>query len=100
MKILLVQPGQRRGLGFKGLSVVEPLALELVAATLPEHNVQILDLFAEKELAPALSRFQPDICGINCSFTVDVYKTLSIAERAKSLPRPPLVVVGGAPCYP
>lgn len=44
MKILLIQPAQERGLGFRSLAVVEPLGLESIAGSLSEHKVKILDL--------------------------------------------------------
>ena len=95
MKILLMQPSQERGLGFRSLAVVEPLGLESVAGNLPEHSVRILDLRIENRLAQALKEFQPDFCGINCSFTIDVYQTREIAAVLKRWnPRVP-VFVGG-----
>ena len=82
MRILLVQPRQKRGVGFKSLSVVEPLALESIAACLTEkHEVKILDLFTDAELRSVLASFKPDLCGISCGFTIDVYKSLSIAKE-------------------
>jgi radical SAM superfamily enzyme YgiQ (UPF0313 family) len=95
MKILLMQPSQERGLGFRSLAVVEPLGLESVAGHLPEHSVKILDLRIENRLAQVLKEFQPDFCGINCSFTIDVYQTREHAAALKRWnPRVP-VFVGG-----
>lgn len=95
MKILLVQPAQGRGLGFRSLAVVEPLGLEAVAGSLPEHTVKILDLRLENHLPEILKKFQPDFCGINCSFTIDVYQTQEIAEIIKAWRRDVPVFVGG-----
>lgn len=75
MKILLMQPSQERGLGFRSLAVVEPLGLESIAGNISEHTVKILDLRIENHLPQTLRDFQPDFCGINCSFTIDVYQT-------------------------
>lgn len=95
MRILLMQPSQERGLGFRSLAVVEPLGLESVAGNLPEHSVRILDLRIENRMAQVLEEFQPDFCGINCSFTIDVYQTREIAAALKRWnPRVP-VFVGG-----
>jgi len=95
MKILLVQPSQERGLGFRSLAVVEPLGLESIAGNIPEHTVKILDLRIENQLPQTLREFQPDFCGINCSFTIDVYQTWEIAAQIKKWnPRVP-VYVGG-----
>jgi len=77
MKILLIQPGFGQGLGFQRTALVEPLGLEMVASSLLErgHEVRILDLRIEKNLEKTVRDFAPSLCGINCSFTIDVYKT-------------------------
>lgn len=96
MRVLLIQPRQRPGIGFKRLAVTEPLALEIVAACLmPPHEVRILDLFSFEELLPTLSSYQPDACGISCSFTVDESSTLSIARAIKEARPECFVFVGG-----
>lgn len=95
MKILLIQPSQERGLGFRRLAVVEPLGLESIAASLDRHKVKILDLRLENELPRVLSEFQPDFCGINCSFTIDVYQTWEIAAAIKDWSRNVPVFIGG-----
>ncbi|MBC7106624.1 MAG: cobalamin B12-binding domain-containing protein [Firmicutes bacterium] len=95
MRVLLVQPRQKPGLGFKSISVIEPLGLEMVAGNLERHaTVRILDLFSPADLLPALRQFRPDACGISCSFTVDVYQTLAIARQVKAW-RPDTVVFAG-----
>ncbi len=95
MKVLLIQPAQERGLGFRSLAVVEPLGLESIAGTLSDHEVKILDLRLENHLGEILHGFQPQFCGINCSFTIDVYQTREIAATIKAWnPRVP-VFVGG-----
>ena len=80
--ILLIQPRPDEGLGFKDLAVIEPLGLEMVAAALEKegHLVAIVDLFNLADLPKALQTYQPQLCGINCSFTIDVYRTLAIAR--------------------
>ena len=50
MKILLIQPAQERGLGFRSLAIVEPLGLESIAGSLPGHEIRILDLRLENNL--------------------------------------------------
>ncbi|MBI5967447.1 MAG: cobalamin B12-binding domain-containing protein [Deltaproteobacteria bacterium] len=95
MKILLIQPAQERGLGFRSLAVVEPLGLEAIAGSLPQHNVRILDLRLENHLRQILQDFQPDFCGINCSFTIDVYQTQEIAAAIKAWRKDVPVFVGG-----
>lgn len=95
MKILLIQPAQERGLGFRRLAVVEPLGLELIAGSLPDHEVRILDLRLESDLNAVLNDFQPAFCGINCSFTIDVYQTQEIAGAIKAWRREVPVFIGG-----
>ena len=95
MKILLIQPCQDRGLGFRSLGVVEPLGLETIAGSLSEHEIKILDLRLENQMPRILQDFQPDFCGINCSFTIDVYQTLEIAAALKAWRRDVPVFVGG-----
>ncbi|MDP2728571.1 MAG: radical SAM protein, partial [Dehalococcoidia bacterium] len=96
MRILLVQPRQEHGVGFKRLSVVEPLAIETIAACLTkDHEVQILDLFTYPELRSTLDSFKPDLCGISCGFTIDVYKTLTIAREIRAALPKAKVVLGG-----
>jgi len=95
MKVLLIQPAQDRGLGFRSLAVVEPLGLETIAGSIPEHEVRILDLRLENNLLEILQDFQPDFCGINCSFTIDVYQTWEIAHKIKTWNKETIVFVGG-----
>src|SRR3972149_741188 len=97
MRTLLIQPRQRGGLGFKSLAMVEPLGLEMVAGALESggHEVRIVDLVVPQDLGRALEEFQPQLCGINCSFTIDVYKTLRVAAEARSARSSPFVLVGG-----
>lgn len=97
MRILLVQPRQQRGVGFKRLSVVEPLAIETVAACLEEqgHELRILDFITWPELHSTLDTFKPDLCGISCGFTIDVYKSLEVAKEIRSHYPKAKVIVGG-----
>lgn len=97
MKILLVQPGFGEGLGFQQIALVEPLGLELVASSLREHGhiVDILDLRVEKKLSEKVKKFRPTLCGISCSFAIDVYQTLKIAETIKQIDKNIFVIVGG-----
>jgi len=96
VRILLVQPRQKGGVGFKSLSAVEPLALEAIAACLTEkHEVKILDFFTDSELRSLLASFKPDLCGISCGFTIDVYKSLSIAKEVRNSSPKTKIVVGG-----
>jgi radical SAM superfamily enzyme YgiQ (UPF0313 family) len=100
MKVLLVQPRQRRRAGFKAgfrsMAVVEPLGLEMVAAALEgEHQVAFVDLMPGVDLEGVAGRFSPEVCGISCSFTVDVAESLQIAATLKALRPSAFVFVGG-----
>jgi radical SAM superfamily enzyme YgiQ (UPF0313 family) len=96
LKILLIQPRPKGGLGLTGLSCFEPLGLEAIAAPLQgAHDLKLIDHFSTKDLSRTLSAFEPDICAISSSFAMDVDRTLRLAEHIKSGKRQPLVVVGG-----
>ncbi|MBI2914843.1 MAG: cobalamin B12-binding domain-containing protein [Firmicutes bacterium] len=96
MRVLLVQPRQSAGAGFKSISIIEPLGLQMVAGgLLPAHEVRILDLFDWADLVPALHEFAPQMCGISCSFTIDVYQAHKIANTVKELFPKTFVCVGG-----
>jgi|DewCreStandDraft_1066081.scaffolds.fasta_scaffold00617_4 radical SAM superfamily enzyme YgiQ (UPF0313 family) len=95
MKVLLIQPRRSSGLGFHPHAVVEPLGLEMVAGALEGHHVDLLDLFPSEDLTAAIESFRPDACGISCTFTVDVHRTLEIAAKIKEIHPRCFVFVGG-----
>lgn len=67
MKILLVEPSDRSvaGLNFGGLFTMEPLSLELIAATVPEHETKIVDLRLDPlPIEYYLHDFRPDVVGV------------------------------------
>ncbi len=94
MKILLIQP-RRLGIGFRSLMPIEPLGLEMLAGALKGHEVKILDFMDLDEIVAEATNFEPDMCGISCSFTVDLDNTLAISRKLKSRLNDPLVFVGG-----
>lgn len=95
MRVLLVQPRPRGGLGFKNVVCVEPLALEIVAGALPDHEVKILDMLDGRMPTAAVREFDPQAVGISCSFTVDTYYVLQLAQAFKRLNDRLFVFVGG-----
>jgi radical SAM superfamily enzyme YgiQ (UPF0313 family) len=100
MKVLLVQPRQRRRAGhragFRSLAMVEPLGLEMAAAAVGgEHDVRLVDLLPGVDLERVVDRFAPDFCGVSCSFTVDVSETLRVVETLASLRPAASIFVGG-----
>jgi len=96
MKVLLIQPGHKKEtIGFDRMIFCEPLGLEMVAGALRDHEVLLLDMRLENNLPEVLSSFQPDICGVSCSYTIDVSSSLRIAKEIKGKGRDPFIVVGG-----
>ncbi len=74
---------------------MEPLGLEMIAGALrDEHEVRIHDMRIDDDFVRALRSFKPDAVGISCSFTIDVYRSQKIAEKAKTNGAP-FVFVGG-----
>ena len=84
MRILLVQPSIRRGeIGFHVAAQTEPLALETLAATLPDHDVEILDLRLEADLPGALARFAPEVVAVT-ALTTEVYAAQAVLDAVKA----------------
>lgn len=96
MKILLIQPGHKKQtIGFDRMIFCEPLGLEMVAGALKDQTVRLLDLRLKGSLPQVLSSFRPDVCGISCSYTIDVSSSIRIAKEIKSNGHGPFVVIGG-----
>lgn len=100
MKILLVQPAPfepgRLGLE-NSLWLSEPVALTTIAAMVPEHHVEILDLRLEHELAlnEKLLEMRPDMVGVT-SMTTDCYQAKAVMTVAKgTLGNAVFTVAGG-----
>lgn len=96
MKILLVQPDvSKRAVGFTSLVRPEPLALEIVAASVPRHEVVILDLRVDPTpLVNVLESFRPQIVGIT-GYTTDVPRMLEICSEVKAFDPAIVMVAGG-----
>lgn len=95
MKILLIRDRQDIGMGFRNLMHIEPLGLEMIAGALKGHEVKILDSMDRDEIIKIALDFEPDMCGLSCSFTVDFKGTLEIARRLKAEFKEIFVFVGG-----
>ncbi|MGB9629776.1 MAG: B12-binding domain-containing radical SAM protein, partial [Thermodesulfobacteriota bacterium] len=96
MKILLIQPVRKKQtIGFDRMIFCEPLGLEMVAGALKGHNVCLLDMRLRDSLPKVLSSFRPDVCGISCSYTIDVSSSLHLAKVIKANGHGPFVVIGG-----
>ncbi len=98
MRILLVQPrGSATLVGFNRLARPEPLALEILAAALPDHQLRILDLRLEDApaaLSQELATFQPQLVGVT-GYTTDVPSAQELLREVKSLDPSIRTVVGG-----
>jgi radical SAM superfamily enzyme YgiQ (UPF0313 family) len=100
MKILLAQPApfEPGRLGLENIIwLSEPVALTSLAAMVPEHEVRILDMRLEVDLAfnDALLEFRPDLVGVT-SMTTDCYQAKALLEIAKGTLGPGCVtIVGG-----
>jgi radical SAM superfamily enzyme YgiQ (UPF0313 family) len=100
MKILLVQPApfEPGRLGLENVTwLSEPVALTAIAAMVPEHEVRILDLRLERDLAlnQVLLELRPDLVGVT-SMTTDCYQARAVLETAKgTLGERVFTIVGG-----
>ncbi len=95
MKVLLIQPRPRDGLGFKNVICTEPLGLEIVAASLKEHKVKLVDLLDGALPLAEIQEFAPQAVGIGCSFTVDTYAVIEIARVLKQTLKKVFIFTGG-----
>ncbi|MGE5619447.1 MAG: cobalamin-dependent protein [Sphingomonadaceae bacterium] len=95
MRILLVQPDSNKTcIGFKRLARPEPLALEMVAGSVSDHEVRILDMRCDPNLEGALESFQPDLVGTT-SYTAEVPHAQEICRTVRRVRPEAKVVVGG-----
>lgn len=95
MKILLVEPPDNGwALGGARLFVFEPLGLEYLAANLPGHDVRILDMRFDPDLAGALRAFAPDVVGFS-GFTVHARTVRRLAAAVKAHDPRARVAFGG-----
>jgi radical SAM superfamily enzyme YgiQ (UPF0313 family) len=96
MKILLIEPAKAPlTIGGEDVFIYEPLALEYLAAGVAgDHDVRILDLRLEKDLAGVFDRFAPDVVGIT-AYTVHVNTVRALCAQIKGWNPEVLTVVGG-----
>ena len=94
MRILLVQPDTPAGVGFRTVALPEPLHLEMVAATVPDHDVRILDMRIDDNLDAALQDFGPEMVAVT-ALTPEVYAARNVLQRVKSFSCEIFTVVGG-----
>lgn len=94
MRILLVQPDLRAGIGFRVVALPEPLHLEMVAAMVPEYDVRILDMRLDNNLDAVLRKFWPEMVAVT-ALTPEVYAAQNILQQVKSFSLEIFTVVGG-----
>lgn len=95
MKVLLIEPPINSNVIAAGLVVLnEPLALEIIAATIPNHEVKILDMRLDSHLMEELNSFQPDVVATT-SYTAGVYTANQILQQVKKYNPKILTVIGG-----
>jgi radical SAM superfamily enzyme YgiQ (UPF0313 family) len=95
MRILLVQPDcQTSNFGFRFVAMPEPLALEMLAATVPDHETRILDMRIEANLQAELEDFAPDLVAVT-ALTTEVYAAQDLLRAVKAFSPEIFTVVGG-----
>lgn len=96
MKILFVEPPYEL-LSFNSgtIALFEPLGLETIAATVPNHELRLIDLRVEKNEKAALEGFTPDICAFACHSYATMPSTIKTMERYRRMFPNALNLVGG-----
>lgn len=102
MKILLIKPpAGSKSITSTHVSLCEPLGLEVIAANIKDHDVEILDLRLDsyEKFEDRLNQFQPDIIGISID-TVEVNQARMLLRKTKEINPQIVTVVGGShPTY-
>jgi radical SAM superfamily enzyme YgiQ (UPF0313 family) len=95
MRVLLIQPPQsERVVGFSKFGCPEPLALEILAAGLTEHEVKILDMRIDPDLEACIESFAPELVGVT-GYTPHVPQMVAVCRQVKELVPAITTVVGG-----
>jgi radical SAM superfamily enzyme YgiQ (UPF0313 family) len=96
MKVLLIYPDtDKLSVIPSKLINIEPLGLEYLAGTIPDHEVKILDMKIENNWQKEMEEFWPDLIGISGT-VIHSYRMLEILKKAKEINQKILTVVGGA----
>jgi len=95
MKVLLIYPDTApESVIPKRLINIEPLGLEYLAGTIPDHEVRILDMKMENNWQKGIQEFEPDVVGISGT-VVHCYRMLQVLRAVKEFDQGTLTVVGG-----
>jgi radical SAM superfamily enzyme YgiQ (UPF0313 family) len=92
MNILLVKPPLNRTT--ISPSGGEPLELEYLAASVKEHNVEILDMRVDRRLHKILDTFRPHIVGLT-GYTCDANSAKAVMKEVKKFDPKIVTAVGG-----
>jgi len=92
MKILLVKPPLNRNI--ISPSGGEPLELEYLAASVKEHDVEILDMRVDRRLHRALETFRPQVVGLT-GYTCDANSAKAVMREVKKFDPKVVTAVGG-----
>lgn len=98
MRLLLVQPPTiKTASHYDKLFILEPLALEYVAAGLmDEHDIEIFDMRVDKDytLKSKIEDFNPDVIGFT-SLTVNVNTVIRLSQEVKKNYPNIVILIGG-----
>ena len=95
MKVLLIYPDtNQKSVIPKKLINIEPLGLEYLAGSIPEHQVEILDMKMENNWQKKFEEFQPEVVGISGT-VIHSYRMLEILKKVKEISPETLTLVGG-----
>ena len=95
MKVLLIHPADARESIAPGR--FEPLGLETLAATIPDHEVQIIDLRIDrlKKLDRFIQEQDPEVIGMSVNNTIHVMTAMKTLKHIRQINKKARVVVGG-----
>ncbi len=72
----------------------EPLALEMIAGVVGDHEVRILDMRIDSNLRGVIEEFAPEIVGVT-ALTTEVYTAREVLKEIKQFSEEIFTVVGG-----
>jgi len=81
-------------IGFRLAAMPEPLALELLAAAIGDHEVRVLDMRLDGNLKGVLEDFAPDVVAVT-ALTTEVYSAQDVLAEVKAFDGDIYTVVGG-----
>jgi hopanoid C-3 methylase len=95
MKVLLIQPPLCSNFFANKSYIPEPLAYEILASTIPHHDVKILDMRLKgARLSGEIESFRPDVVGAGC-VTAGYYECIKVLQETKALNPEIITIVGG-----